>query len=72
MTKQEAIDFAALQDQLSAKEAECRQLRKELHDIRSYAQVLQNKLAVVQLQYEDLLALVKGTGPTSSCPATDT
>ena len=52
MTKQEAIDFAALHDQLSAKEAECRQLRKELHDIRSYAQVLHNKLAVVQLQYE--------------------
>jgi hypothetical protein len=64
MTKQESIDFAALQDRLAAEEAECRQLRKELHDIRSYAQVLQNKLAVVQLQYEDLLALVKGTGPT--------
>ncbi len=66
MTKQEAIDFAALQDQLAAKESECRQLRKELHDVRSCAQVLQNKLAVVQLQYEDLQALIKGTGPTST------
>ena len=55
MTKQEAIDFAALQDRLAAKEAECRELRKELHDIRSHAQILQNKLALTELKYEDLL-----------------
>ena len=55
MTKQEAIDFAALQNRLAGKEAECRELRKELHDMRSHAQVLQNKLSVAELKYEDLL-----------------
>jgi hypothetical protein len=49
MTKQGAIDLAMLQDWLAAKEAECRELRKELHDIRSLAQILQNKLAVTEL-----------------------
>ena len=51
MTNQEAIDIAELQDCLAVKEAECRQLRKELHDIRTYAQVLQNKLTVIELRY---------------------
>ena len=55
MTKEEAINFAALQDRLAAKEAECRELRKELHDMRSHAQILQNKRSVMELKYEDLL-----------------
>jgi hypothetical protein len=49
MTAQEAIEFAALHDQLAAKEAECRELRKELHELRSHAQILQNKLATAEL-----------------------
>ena len=34
---------------LAAKEAECRELHKELHDLRSHAQILQNKLALAEL-----------------------
>jgi hypothetical protein len=49
MTDQEAIESAALQDQLAAKEAECRELRKELHELRSHAQILQNKLSMAEL-----------------------
>ena len=49
MTKEEAIDFAAIQDRLAAKEAECRQLHKDLHDVRTHAQVLQNKLATAEI-----------------------
>ena len=56
MTKKEAIDFAALQDRLAAKEAECRQLLIELHYARTQAQLLQNKLTVMELKYEDLLS----------------
>ncbi len=63
MTNREDINVAELQDRLAAKEAECRELRKELHEIRGYAQMLQNKLSVAELKYEDLQALVKGTGP---------
>jgi cell division protein FtsB len=55
MTTQEAIDFAALRQQLAAREAECKELRKELHELRGHAQILQNKLAVAELKYEDLL-----------------
>ena len=43
MTGKEAIDFAALLDQVATKKAECRQRRKELNDVRTDAQVLQNK-----------------------------
>ena len=53
MTEQETIELTALQDQLAAKEAECRELRKELHDLRSHAQVLQNKLALAELVLGD-------------------
>jgi len=49
MTKEEAIEFAALHDQMAAKEAECRDLRKELHELRSHAQILQNKLSMAEL-----------------------
>ena len=54
MTKQEAIDFAALQDELASKEAQCRELRKELHDLRSQAQILQNKLALAEILLGEL------------------
>ena len=59
MTNQKDIDFAVLQDRLAAKEAECRELRQQLHDIRSHAQILQNKLSVMELKYEDLLGKVR-------------
>jgi hypothetical protein len=49
MTEEETIELAALQNQLAAKEAECRELRKELHELRSHAQILQNKLALGEL-----------------------
>jgi hypothetical protein len=49
MTQEEAIDFASVQDHLAAKEAECRELRKELQELRSHAQMLQNKLALGEL-----------------------
>jgi hypothetical protein len=55
MTPQEAIDLAELQDRLAVKEAECRQLRQELHEVRTHAQILQNKLTVIELKYEELL-----------------
>jgi hypothetical protein len=54
MTEQEAIDLAALHDRLAAKEAECRELRKELHELRSHAQILQNKLALAELVLGEL------------------
>jgi hypothetical protein len=54
MTKEEAIAFAALQDRLAIKEAECRQLRKELHDVRTHAQILQNKLAAAEITLDEL------------------
>jgi hypothetical protein len=54
MTKQEAIDLAALHDRLAAKEAECRELRKELHELRSQAQILQNKLSLSELLLGEL------------------
>ena len=54
MTEQEAIDFAVLQDQLAANEAECRELRKELHELRSQAQILQNRLALAELLLGEL------------------
>jgi predicted nucleic acid-binding Zn-ribbon protein len=54
MTEQETIDFAELQDRLAAKEAECRRLRKELHDVRTHAQTLQNKLSLAELVLSDL------------------
>jgi hypothetical protein len=54
MTEQETIDFAQLQDRLAAKEAECRWLRKELHDVRTHAQTLQNKLSLAELVLGEL------------------
>ena len=54
MTKEEAIEFAALQDRLAAKEAECRQVHKQLHDVRTHAQTLQNKLAAAELMLGEL------------------
>ena len=61
MTEQEAINFATLHEQLAAKEAECKDLRKELHELRGQAQILQNKLAVAEFKYEDLLTEVVRT-----------
>jgi predicted nuclease with TOPRIM domain len=54
MTEQEAIESAAIHDRLAAKEAECRELRKELHELRSEAQILQNKLALAELVLGEL------------------
>lgn len=54
MTDLEAIEFAALHDRLAAKEAECRELRQELHELRGQAQILQNKLAMAELVCEQM------------------
>jgi hypothetical protein len=61
MTEQEAINLATLHEQLAAKEAECKDLRKVLHELRGHAQILQNKLAVAEFKYEDLLTEVVRT-----------
>jgi cell division protein FtsB len=53
MTKQEAIDFAALNDRLAAREAECRELRREVHELRGRAQILQNKLTRAEIVLGD-------------------
>jgi len=47
MTKQETLDFSILQEQLAPKEAECKDLHKRLHDLRTQAQIMQNKLSAV-------------------------
>jgi len=55
MTDQEITDFSILQEQLAAKEAQCKDLHKQLHDLRTRAQILQNKLsAVSEIVREDL------------------
>jgi len=46
---EEAIDLAALHDRLTDKEAECKELRKELHELRGQAQILRNRLALAEL-----------------------
>jgi predicted nuclease with TOPRIM domain len=51
---EEIIEYTALQQKLAAKEAECRELRKELHELRSHAQILQNKLALAELVLGEL------------------
>ena len=56
MTKQETIDFTALQQKLAAKEAECRELHKQLHELRGHAQILQNKFSVAEILCENLRA----------------
>jgi len=47
MTEQETLDFSIVQEQLTAKEAECKDLHKQLHDLRTRAQIMQNKLSAV-------------------------
>ena len=39
---------------LAAKEAECRELRKELHELRGQAQILQNQLSIAELLLSQL------------------
>ena len=56
MTEQETIDFTALQQKLAAKEAECRELHKQLHELRGHAQILQNNLSVAEILCENLQA----------------
>jgi len=56
MTEQEAIEFTALQQKLAAKEAECKELHRQLHEVRGHVQILQNKLAVAEIVGESLRA----------------
>jgi|GEM_PF-3365119 hypothetical protein len=56
MTEQEAIEFTALQQKLAVKEAECKELHRQLHEIRGHAQILQNKLALAEIVNESLRA----------------
>ena len=55
----QAIHFPSLQmgsccARYAAKEAECRTLRKELHDLRTDAQLLQNKLSLAEITLGEL------------------
>jgi hypothetical protein len=56
MTEQEIIEYSALQQKLAVKEAECKELHKQLHELRGHAQILQNKLAVAEIVGESLRA----------------
>jgi hypothetical protein len=56
MTEQEAIEFTTLQQKLAAREAECKELHRQLHEVRGHAQILQNKLAVAEIVGESLRA----------------
>jgi hypothetical protein len=49
IAEQEAIEFTALQQKLAAKEAECKELHKQLHELRGSAQILQNRLSVAEM-----------------------
>ena len=63
MGEQEAVEFTALLQKLATKESECRELHKQLHELRGYAQLLQNKLSLSELICQDLqaeLASAKG------------
>ena len=63
MSEQEAVEFTALQQKLATKESECRELHKQLHELRGHAQLLQNKLSLSELICQDLqaeLASAKG------------
>jgi hypothetical protein len=53
---EEIIEFTALQQKLAVKEAECKELHKQLHELRGHAQILQNKLAVAEIVGESLRA----------------
>ena len=52
-TMEFTIDFTALQQKLAAKEAECKELCHQLHELRGRAQFLQSKLAVAELVLEE-------------------
>ena len=54
MTEQEATEFTALRQKLASKEAECKELHQQLHEIRGHAQILQNKLSVAELVCQNL------------------
>ena len=54
MTEQEAIELTALQQKLAVKEAECKELHQQLHQVRGHAQLLQNKLALSELVLGEL------------------
>jgi len=56
MSEQESIEFTAVQQKLAAKEAECKELHKQLQALRGHAQILQNKLSVAEIMCENLQA----------------
>jgi hypothetical protein len=66
MLDQADPNFIALQEKLAAKESQCRELQKQLHELRGQAQILQNKLAIAEMVYENLRLEVPQEGP--GCP----
>jgi hypothetical protein len=56
MPEQETTEFNTLQQKLAAKEAECKELHKQLHELRGHAQILQNKLSVGEIVCQNLEA----------------
>jgi hypothetical protein len=60
MTEQEIIEYSALQQKLAVKEAECKELHKQLQELRDHAQILQNKLSVAEILCESLRAELDG------------
>ena len=63
MIDQEDPNLIALQEKLAAKESQCRELQKQLHELRGQAQILQNKLAIAEMVYENLRLEVPQEGP---------
>jgi chromosome segregation ATPase len=67
MIDQEDPNLIALQEKLAAKESECRELQKQLHELRGQAQILQNKLAIAEMVYENLRPEVPQEGRGCPC-----
>ena len=56
MTDHEAAEFSVLQQKLALREAECKELHKQLHEVRGHAQLLQNKLSLSEPICQNLQA----------------
>ena len=61
MSEEEATEFTALRQKLATKEAECKELHKQLHEVRGHAQLLQNKLSLSELICQELQAELAST-----------
>jgi hypothetical protein len=64
---EEIAELAALRQKLAAKEAECKELHKQLHELRGHAQILQNK-TVSEILCESLRAHLAAEGAAKLSP----